>query len=414
MAAAGSRRPHLDHQPDARTCARRCPVIGGLFAYPPAVWEAAGVGTPQTGRSAAVDLLVRVGRIGATPVRLALAPAYLLARSQRAEGVLQQAEGVVRAGAENAAASAGSMLESEAERAVNFALASPLPEAVARSLVAQHVVERVVAELLASGDAERIVTSAIADERTDQLVQRVLASPTTQRLLVDVVDSRLTLELADRLMRSPDLQRVIADAVRAGVANQTATLADDIASSAHRLDGAVERGPRRWLRRPVRPQALDGRPAVPYAGVGSRLAALIVDTVAVQAVYLVGCAMVVLVIDLVRRSPSQAGAVGLASAGWVVLVVAYFVTFWAAVGQTPGMRVMRLRVRTASGDPLGLGRAFLRLAVSGVAVAFLLLGFLPVLVDGRRRALQDLVAGTIVVYDPRAAAVTSPTGITPD
>jgi uncharacterized RDD family membrane protein YckC len=37
-----------------------------------------------------------------------------------------------------------------------------------------------------------------------------------------------------------------------------------------------------------------------------------------------------------------------------------------------------------------------------VAILLLLTGFLPVLVDDRRRALQDFLAGTVVVYDDDA------------
>jgi uncharacterized RDD family membrane protein YckC len=37
-----------------------------------------------------------------------------------------------------------------------------------------------------------------------------------------------------------------------------------------------------------------------------------------------------------------------------------------------------------------------------VAILLLFIGFLPVLVDDRRRALQDLLAGTAVVYDDDA------------
>jgi uncharacterized RDD family membrane protein YckC len=34
-----------------------------------------------------------------------------------------------------------------------------------------------------------------------------------------------------------------------------------------------------------------------------------------------------------------------------------------------------------------------------LAILFLFMGFLPVLINDRRRALQDFLAGTIVVYD---------------
>lgn len=293
------------------------------------------------------------------------------------------------------------MLETEAEKAVEAALAGPLPEAVSRILIEQRVVERVVSEFVASGDLERMLTSAAEDERTAQLVQRVLASPAVEQMLIDAVESKLALGVTERLVQSPDVQRAITDAVRAALARQSATLADSMAASVHRLDGRLEAPPRRWSGRPSRPPATPAaEPAVPYAGLGSRAAALVVDAVSVHLVYLVGCAMVGLVLSLTGRDLS--GTVGevLAGAGWLVLVVGYFTAFWTAVGQTPGMYLMRLRLIDASGSPPGLARSLLRLAGALVAVSFLFIGYLPVLVDERRRALQDFLAGTVVLYDP--------------
>ena len=44
----------------------------------------------------------------------------------------------------------------------------------------------------------------------------------------------------------------------------------------------------------------------------------------------------------------------------------------------------------------------MRLLGLGVAIAIAFLGFVPVLVDDRRRALQDFLAGTTVYYDELA------------
>jgi uncharacterized RDD family membrane protein YckC len=63
---------------------------------------------------------------------------------------------------------------------------------------------------------------------------------------------------------------------------------------------------------------------------------------------------------------------------------------------------MRLRLIDASGSPPGFWRSLVRLVGLGVAIAVAFLGFVPVLVDDRRRALQDFLAGTTVVYDERA------------
>jgi uncharacterized RDD family membrane protein YckC len=81
------------------------------------------------------------------------------------------------------------------------------------------------------------------------------------------------------------------------------------------------------------------------------------------------------------------------------VVGTYFVLFWSTAGQTPGMRLMGLRVLTSGGTYPGVIRSLVRVIGLGLAIVPLFLGFLPVLVDRRRRGLHDLVAGTVVLYD---------------
>ena len=57
-----------------------------------------------------------------------------------------------------------------------------------------------------------------------------------------------------------------------------------------------------------------------------------------------------------------------------------------------------LRVVDPSGFPPGLGRSLVRLAGLALAILLVFTGFLPALVDDRRRALQDFLAGTVVLY----------------
>ena len=63
---------------------------------------------------------------------------------------------------------------------------------------------------------------------------------------------------------------------------------------------------------------------------------------------------------------------------------------------------MRLRLLDASGSPPGFWRSAVRLFGLGIAIAIAFLGFVPVLFDDRRRALQDFLAGTAVYYDELA------------
>jgi uncharacterized RDD family membrane protein YckC len=76
------------------------------------------------------------------------------------------------------------------------------------------------------------------------------------------------------------------------------------------------------------------------------------------------------------------------------------------------MRVMGVRVVDASGAPPGAGRSTVRFVGLLLAIVPCFLGFLPVLIDDRRRGLQDLLAGTVVLYadvaEPAATPPSSP------
>ena len=65
-------------------------------------------------------------------------------------------------------------------------------------------------------------------------------------------------------------------------------------------------------------------------------------------------------------------------------MAAYFVLFWTLAGETPGMRLMALRVVDAAGDPPGFGRALVRFAGLVLAAIPFCAGFVPILFDERR------------------------------
>jgi uncharacterized RDD family membrane protein YckC len=141
-------------------------------------------------------------------------------------------------------------------------------------------------------------------------------------------------------------------------------------------------------------------PTVPYAGIATRAVALALDMVLVHVIVLSGGAILALVASLVGDARLDTAEQLLAACAWALVVATYFVLFWSTVGQTPGMRVMALRVRAEVGGHVGVLRATVRLIGLGLAIAPLFLGFVPVLFDARRRALQDFLAGTVVVYAP--------------
>jgi uncharacterized RDD family membrane protein YckC len=146
------------------------------------------------------------------------------------------------------------------------------------------------------------------------------------------------------------------------------------------------------------PEPVVTAPQVPYAGIATRAVALAVDVAIAQIIVLTGGAILALVGSLV--SDVQLDTLGriLAAAAWIAVVGSYFVLFWSTAGQTPGMRLMALRVMTPDGAHPGVARSILRLIGLGLAIVPLFAGFLPVLVDARRRGLHDLIAGTVVRY----------------
>ena len=76
-------------------------------------------------------------------------------------------------------------------------------------------------------------------------------------------------------------------------------------------------------------------------------------------------------------------------------------TFWSTTGQTPGDRLLQIRVcRAGDRDVLRPRKALLRLGAMMLCAIPLFAGFLPILVDNRRRGLHDMVAGSVVVSAP--------------
>jgi uncharacterized RDD family membrane protein YckC len=146
-----------------------------------------------------------------------------------------------------------------------------------------------------------------------------------------------------------------------------------------------------------------------YVGLVTRVLAFALDAALLNAVALLTAAAVNLFLSVVTV-PHEVRTLLVAVGGglYVLWIVAYFVTFWATTGQTPGSRVLHIRVHPASGERLAPRRALVRFLGLTLAAIPLFAGFLLILVDDRRRGLHDLLARTVVVEDVEDEATGAP------
>jgi len=140
-----------------------------------------------------------------------------------------------------------------------------------------------------------------------------------------------------------------------------------------------------------------GEPA--YAGLVSRTVALAIDAAILTGGFAVVSGVFGLILSLFTSvEVSSPAAVLSVAAMWSIVVAGYFTLSWTVTGETPGMRLMRLRVLDAQGRPPRFGRSLLRLVGAILAAIPFFAGYLLVLVDDRRRGLHDMIAGTVVVH----------------
>jgi uncharacterized RDD family membrane protein YckC len=135
------------------------------------------------------------------------------------------------------------------------------------------------------------------------------------------------------------------------------------------------------------------------SGAASRLVAFLID-LAVSSVSLSAVvAGVVIVIDVISgstvslRTPSELGIP--ATILWFGL---YLLVSWAAPGRTPGMAVFGLLVVRGDGSRLGWRHAGIR--VLAFPLSFIGgIGLMGIVLGRRNRALHDVIADSIVVFD---------------
>lgn len=136
-----------------------------------------------------------------------------------------------------------------------------------------------------------------------------------------------------------------------------------------------------------------------YAGAVSRLVAYAIDATVITLLFGLMVAGVSWVVGLVSDGGSDD------TSGWWIVVggavwsFAYLWVGWAVAGRTVGMLVTGIKVVARDGTPLSPAAALVRVLTFPLSFLLFGLGLVGIVIGRERRALHDVCAGSVVVYD---------------
>ena len=143
-----------------------------------------------------------------------------------------------------------------------------------------------------------------------------------------------------------------------------------------------------------------------FAGIVSRGFAIALDVAILQAILFVIGAVITLIAEAFGDVSIDISAleVVLGAIAWMIAFNAYLIGFWWLAGQTPGMRILGIQVRTTEGGPVTPRRGLVRAAGMILAAIPLFAGYVPILLNERRQGFHDKLANTLVTYRRPAPA----------
>jgi uncharacterized RDD family membrane protein YckC len=279
--------------------------------------------------------------------------------------------------------------ERSAEEALERALESPaVGRALARALetdaasdtIASTLTSPALARALSSPEVERAIIAALDSETTERVWRHILASDEAQMLV-------------ERIAQAPE--------VRAALASQGVGLVDDIGRGvrevADHFDQALDTVVAKV--RGARPQP----PGPQRVGLVTRTVAAALDAALLNLSFLAVSALFGITIGGVLGDDESPSGLAIAAGGvaWAAVSATYLTFFWALAGQTPGMRLLSIRVEADGERRLGTRRALRRLGGTVLSVLTFGYGFALVVLAADRRSLADRLAGTTVIEDDR-------------
>lgn len=262
--------------------------------------------------------------------------------------------------------------------------------------------EEAIVAAVESKAVERAMARVLEGPVVEEAVEGALESEAVKKALLEAMDSELVDEVWRRLLAGEQVQQLVeriaeAPEVRAAISAQGMGLLEDIGRTignlARRLDDRFERIVRRIFFR--KPRALP----TDRAGAVSRALAMGIDGVFVNLAFTAFIALITLVGNAFGGNAEGGSglAIAVGSTAWLGFGAAYLLGFWSLAGQTPGMRFVGIRLD----ERLSLRRSVKRLLGLGLSILAFGLGFLGIVFGERRRAWDDRLAATEVLYDER-------------
>lgn len=266
----------------------------------------------------------------------------------------------------------------------------------------ENAAEEAIVAAVESKAVERAMVRVLEGPVIEEAVEGALESEAVKRALLEAMDSELVDEVWRRLLASEEAQQLVeriaeAPEVRAAISAQGMGLLGDIGRTignlVRRFDDRFERIVRRVFFRKPRPLPTD------HAGAISRALAIVIDGVFVNLAFTAFVALVTLVANAFGGNGEGGSglAIAIGSTAWLSFGAIYLVGFWSLADQTPGMRFVGIRLE----ERLPLGRSLKRLVGLGLVFLTFGIGFLGIVFGPRRRAWDDRLSGTGVVYDER-------------
>lgn len=141
------------------------------------------------------------------------------------------------------------------------------------------------------------------------------------------------------------------------------------------------------------------------AGIGSRFMAALVDTLLLGVIMAIVYAVLFLILASIFADLGDVGGTWLIA----LIIIVSFILFWGYYlffeliwnGQTPGKRLVKIRVIRADGMPVTLSEVLIRNLVRLVDFmpASYGVGVITMFISQQSQRLGDLAAGTLVIYD---------------